>query len=62
MYMERMQCGSVVDDTRMVRSAYAGAFHWTCSGLKFAAMDVEADLAFVYREAPFFTGSTSIGL
>jgi hypothetical protein len=60
--MERMQCGSVVDDTRMVRGAYAGAFHWTCSGLKFTAMDVEADLVFVYREPPFFTGSTSIGL
>jgi hypothetical protein len=29
---------------------------------KFTAMDVEADLVFVYREAPFFTGSTSIGL
>jgi hypothetical protein len=56
--MERMQCGSVVDDTLMVRSAYAGAFQWTCSGLKFAAMDVEADLVFVYREAPFFTSST----
>jgi hypothetical protein len=39
-----------------------GAFHWTCSGLKFAAMDVEADFVFVYREAPCFTGSTSIGL
>lgn len=62
MYMERMQCGSVVDDTLTVRSAYAGAFHGICSGLKFAAMDVEADLVFVYREAPFFTGSTSIGL
>jgi len=61
-YMERMQCGSVVDDTLMVRSAYAGACHWTCSGPKFAAMDVEADLVFVYREAPFFTGSTSIDL
>jgi hypothetical protein len=58
--MERMQCGSVVDDTLMVRSAYAGAFHWTCGD--FAAMDVEADLVFVYRAAPFFTGSTSIGL
>jgi hypothetical protein len=57
-----MQCGSVVGDTLMVRSAYAGAFHWTCGGLKFAAMDVEADLVLVYREAPFFTGSTSIGL
>jgi hypothetical protein len=60
-YVKRMQCGSVVDDT-LVRSAYAGVFHWTCSGLKFAAMDVEADPVFVYREAPFFTGSTSIGL
>jgi hypothetical protein len=57
-----MQCGSVVDDTLTVRSVYAGAFHWTCSGLKFAAMDVDADLVWVYREAPCFTGSTSIGL
>ena len=60
--MERMQCGSVVDDMLMVRSAYAGACHWTCSGPKFAAMDVEADLVFVHREASFFTGSTPIGL
>lgn len=38
-YMERMQRGSVVDDTPMVSSAYAGALHWTCSGLKFSGMD-----------------------
>src|SRR4029077_18496588 len=38
--MGSMQCGCAADDTLMVRSVYAGAFHWTCSGLKFAAMDM----------------------
>jgi hypothetical protein len=43
-YAERMRFGGLADNAPMLISAYASACRRTCSGLKLAAMDVEAVL------------------